>query len=395
MAFLSPAVRQFRYEQLDRIMESEKLDAVIIFGEAMFQFFTNFRTDVRVWERPIALVFSGNNAPLAILNALSAPHIENAAARGRLWVDDIRIYYEFPGKASNGRGADPFLDHFSGVIDALDLPTGRIGVDQRPDFLAAISELHANIEFRRAGPIDEIRRVKHPEELALMERLCGMTHQLQTFYRENIRPGRLLRELDCVVTAHAHELAAELFPDEDFNIRVCTYSGRDSVCPSGSAGDAGYRISTGESLVNYIIPTLNGVQVEDERTYFCGQPDDEQRRAYDAALAANRAGIEQLVAGNPICAFDRAARLTLVDRGFGDFVLHRTGHGMGIDNHEYPIDTGFNEGPLLENEVYSCEPGIYVPGLGGFRIDDTVVVGADAPRVLTTSPRELDSQIVI
>ena len=75
-------------------------------------------------------------------------------------------------------------------------------------------------------------------------------------------------------------------------------------------------------------------------------------------------------------------------------MLHRTGHGIGVMGHEFPEDMAFNTRPLLEGEVYSAEPGLYVFGLGGFRHDDTVVVGA-VPEVLTQAPKDLKSQTIL
>ena len=85
----------------------------------------------------------------------------------------------------------------------------------------------------------------------------------------------------------------------------------------------------------------------------------------------------------------------MIDRaGFADHILHRTGHGMGTLGHEFPDDMAFNHRPLLANEVYSAEPGLYVFGLGGFRHDDTVVVGT-APEVLTRFPKDLASLTIL
>jgi Xaa-Pro aminopeptidase len=84
----------------------------------------------------------------------------------------------------------------------------------------------------------------------------------------------------------------------------------------------------------------------------------------------------------------------IVAAGFGEHIIHRTGHGMGVQGHEYPDDMPFCHRPLIAGEVYSVEPGIYVYGLGGFRLDDTVVIGA-APEVITKAPRDLMSNTIL
>ena len=107
---------------------------------------------------------------------------------------------------------------------------------------------------------------------------------------------------------------------------------------------------------------------------------DLQRRAYEAATAANMAALEKFVAGTPVAEVDAAAQRMIEQHGFADHIMHRTGHGMGIAGHEFPEDMAFNYRTLMEREVYSCEPGIYIYGVGGFRQDDTVIVERWRPR---------------
>jgi Xaa-Pro aminopeptidase len=84
----------------------------------------------------------------------------------------------------------------------------------------------------------------------------------------------------------------------------------------------------------------------------------------------------------------------IVKAGFGENIIHRTGHGMGVQGHEHPDDMPFCQRPLLEGEVFFVEPGIYVYGLGGFRLDDSVVIGAK-PKTLTNAPRDLLSNTIL
>jgi Xaa-Pro aminopeptidase len=142
-------------------------------------------------------------------------------------------------------------------------------------------------------------------------------------------------------------------------------------------------------LVNILIPRLNGLAIENERTFFCGQPSKEQLSLWTTARNATDAAINAAVSGQPVCAMDAAASAVIEKAGYAQHVLHRTGHAIGIQHHEYPEDMAFNHRPLLDNEVYSAESGLYVFGLGGFRLDDTVVVGS-TPRVLTQTPKTIE-----
>lgn len=121
-----------------------------------------------------------------------------------------------------------------------------------------------------------------------------------------------------------------------------------------------------------------------------GKPSQEQADYFTVARDANIAAIEAGVAGRPVSGIDAAAQRVIERAGYGEFIHHRTGHGIGINGHEYPEDIAFNHRALLKNEVYSAEPGIYVYGLGGFRVDDTIVIGDDAAGVLTKTPKTLE-----
>ncbi len=155
----------------------------------------------------------------------------------------------------------------------------------------------------------------------------------------------------------------------------------------------GATIEKGHGVVNICNVRLNGMMTENERTFFVGKPTNEQAALYETARAANEAGAAAAVAGNPVSAIDAAAQAVIEKAGLGDRILHRTGHGMGVQGHEYPDDMPFCHRPLLEGEVYSVEPGIYVYGLGGFRIDDTVVIG-QIPEIITQAPRDLRTNTI-
>jgi Xaa-Pro aminopeptidase len=100
-----------------------------------------------------------------------------------------------------------------------------------------------------------------------------------------------------------------------------------------------------------------------------------------------------MITGNPVSRADEAAQAVIEAAGFGDNINHRTGHGVGIIGHEYPEDMPFLHRPFMAREVYSAEPGIYIYGVGGFRHDDTVIVG-DKPEVLNKRSKALEDQIV-
>lgn len=394
MAFLGTAVRDHRHGMMRGLMDREELDALAFTGADFFQFATNFSTDVLTWERPIVCVVPRDGAPFAVLNELSTNHWRYAAEDQRLWVTDAAFYAEHPRLAARIPLASQWAELVADRLRQAGLGAARIGADGAGPLARAVGLLpRAKLELV-VDAMRALRWVKHPEEIALMREIAGLSDWVQEQYREAIRPGRLVQEMDMAMAALMAEEGGRRFPGEHLEIMRCwTLSGPASAAPHGDGRQAGAKIEAGHGLVNIVIPRVNGLVVENERTWFCGKPTPRQVELFEAATAANEAAAGAAVTGAPVSAIDAAAQAVIERAGFGEHVLHRTGHGMGTLGHEFPEDMAFNHRPLLAGEVYSAEPGLYVFGLGGFRHDDTVVVGAE-PEVLTRAPKDLRSQTI-
>ena len=395
MAFLGTEVRTHRHEQMRALMDREGLDALAFTTADFFQFATNFSTDVQTWERPIVCVVPRNGEPFAILNELSTNHWRYGQEDQRLWVADAAFYAEHPRTGMRLPLAGQWADMVAAKLKQAGLGAARIGADGGGPLAKAVALLpKARLEVI-VPELRALRWVKHPEEIALMRQIAALSDWVQDRYRENIRPGRMVQELDMAMAALMAEEGGRRFPGEHLEIMRCwTLSGPASAAPHGDGRQAGARIEAGHGLVNIVIPRVNGLVVENERTWFCGKPDARQQALFAGATAANEAAAAAAVTGAPVCGIDEAALAVIERAGFGSHVLHRTGHGIGVMGHEFPEDMAFNTRPLLEGEVYSAEPGLYVFGLGGFRHDDTVVVGA-VREVLTQAPKDLKSQTIL
>ena len=125
------------------------------------------------------------------------------------------------------------------------------------------------------------------------------------------------------------------------------------------------------------------------RTVALGQPSDEMRQVYDIVLQAQLAGIAAAKAGVTGAAIDGAARQVIADAGYGAYFGHSFGHSLGIDIHESPNASPANEKPMPENAVVSAEPGIYLPGKFGVRIEDVMVLRSDGAEIITRAPKAL------
>jgi Xaa-Pro aminopeptidase len=391
MPFLSPAVWAARRAEMNALMDREGLDALAFTTADFVQFATNFNLDVQTWERPVLSVVPRHGDPFCLFNELSTHHVRMASERDQLWVEEVRFYDEHASRSNANRLVTQWPQIAGELLRDKGLGAARIAVDAVSGPLGRVPEVLPEITIEaRTAELRALRLVKHAEELELMRQAAALSDWAQELYMDGIRPGRLVQELDAAMHAKIFEEAANRFPGEHLEVRGYTLTGPASASPHGNGALTGLRIEEGHGLVNIVIPRLNGLVIENERTFFCGTPSDAQAEAYAAALAANEAAIAAARTGNPVKAIEDAARGEIETAGYGAHIRHRTGHGMGLIGHEYPEDMAFNERPLLAGEVYSAEPGIYVYGLGGFRIDDTVVVG-ETPEVLTKAPKDLAS----
>ncbi|MEZ5657988.1 MAG: Xaa-Pro peptidase family protein [Burkholderiaceae bacterium] len=391
MAILSHAVRDYRWAKTRALMDAMQVDAFIFTGADFFQFITNFHTDVQTWERPIFAILPRDGTPLLIMNELSMHHVRYSLEGGKLWSEDIEFWSEHPRLTDRLPLPSQLPEMLADRLRRAGLTRSRIAIEGGN---SALTRAMALLPEARAVPATaearSLRWQKHAEELDAMLSLAQIADWLQDRYRENIRPGRLVQELDFAMAALWVEEAARRFPGEHFEvIRTWTLSGPASASPHGDGRSCGARIERGHGLVNIVIPRLNGVAIENERTFFCGKPSADQARYWSVARDANQAAIEAAVSGNPVSAIDAASAEVIERAGLGAHIRHRAGHAIGVIHHEYPEDMAFNARALLDNEVYSAEPGVYVWGVGGFRLDDTVVVGP-SPRVLTQTPKTLE-----
>jgi len=272
---------------------------------------------------------------------------------------------------------------------------GRLGVDATGGPIARVPDLLPGVVLADAGRIlREMRLVKFDEERALIRQGAELSDWGQARYREHLAPGRSLAEIDTLVLHEMSEEAVRRFPDYKVELRVFGLTGPNSACPHGISGDYRQTVERGQGVVNIIIPRLNGYVCENERTFFVGPPGREQAAAFEAAVEAQEAAAGAFVEGATAADVDAAAQQVFERRGYGDRVIHRTGHGIGLAGHEYPDDIAFNYRALGENQVWSCEPGVYLYGVGGFRHDDTIIVKGGRPEITTKYPRDLESQTV-
>ena len=230
--------------------------------------------------------------------------------------------------------------------------------------------------------LEGVRAVKESEELAAISRASAITSECFARLAEEPFVGRTERELAWWLESLMHELGAD---GPAFEVIVA--AGANGALPHATPGDR--KIEEGQTVVVDAAARLDGYCSDCTRTFATGTLPAELARSYEVCLRGQKAGLAAVRAGAGGREVDAAARDVIAGEGLGELFGHGLGHGVGMEIHEQPRLRPESEDVLAVGGVVTVEPGIYHPGLGGIRIEDLVVIGADGPEVLTTFTKEL------
>jgi Xaa-Pro aminopeptidase len=234
----------------------------------------------------------------------------------------------------------------------------------------------------REGLVEGLRAVKDEDELDKIRRAAAITDRAYERMAEERFVGRTERELAWRMTLLLHELGAD---EEAFETIVA--AGANGAKPHADPGDQ--VIERGTTIVVDAGAVLDGYCSDCTRTFATGELPDELRHAYEVCREAQRKGLEAARSGVEAKQTDAAARAVIDEAGFGENFGHGLGHGVGIDVHEAPRVAASSTDSLVANNVVTIEPGIYLEGKGGIRIEDLVIVTDGEPEILSSFPKEL------
>jgi Xaa-Pro dipeptidase len=363
-------MNQQRLEQLRYQIDAHGLDGVALVPGPNMVYFTGIRCHLS--ERPILLFIPVDDDPAIIIPALEAMKARNAGiAEERIftWSDD-----------------DGYTGAFQQACAHLELADFLLGVEllqMRVLELQTLQRYAPGLQTARAeAVIEPLRMVKGAEEVAAMEKAVAIAEKGLKRLLSRIKIGMTEKQVAAMLT---QELLANGADALSFGPIVC--AGPNSALPHAVPGDR--PLQQGDLLlIDW------GVYVDDypsdiTRTFAVGEIEAELADIYEVVKRANAAGREAARPGVTGAEVDRTARNVIEAAGYGEQFIHRTGHGLGLEVHEPPDMSSLNKRPLVEGNVFTIEPGIYLQGRGGVRIEDNVVVTIDGTRTLTSFPRDL------
>ena len=282
----------------------------------------------------------------------------------------------------------PFVSHKDGedpvAALAAAVKPGLLGIDKfwYSKFLIGLMGHRPDVvPVHGSMPVDENRQFKDYRERAAMGHASAMNDQVMAAAIAAVGEG--VRE---------NELAALV--NREYLARGADCEGTQLVCfgPNGAdphhSGD-GTVLKAGDSVIFDIFTPISRYWCDMTRTVFYKTVSDRQRQVYELVKRANEAAEAAVRPGVPLARLDAIAREIITDGGFGPFFTHRLGHGCGIDCHEPPDVSGASDAICRPGMVFSIEPGIYLPGEFGVRIEDLVMVTEDGCEVLNKFPKDL------
>jgi Xaa-Pro aminopeptidase len=272
------------------------------------------------------------------------------------------------------------------ALGAMLPPASRLGLEAHVVTWAQQRDLERALAGHELVPTDglveRLRRVKEPGEVARIRAACAIADDAL---------GALLPTLADGPTERDFALDLEV----EMRRRGASGNSFDPIIASGPNGakpharPSGRRVERGELVVIDFGCIVDGYCSDMTRTVSVGDPGPEARRVWDVVRESQWAGREAVRAGAECADVDRACRAVIVAAGWGDAFVHGTGHGVGLEIHEAPRVAASARDTLERGSVVTVEPGVYLPGVGGVRIEDTVVVTPDGADPLTEFPKDL------
>jgi Xaa-Pro dipeptidase len=360
-----------RLERLRTSLAQANLEAVMLNPGPSLTYLTQLH--FHLMERPVVLLVARDKDPVIVLPELEMP-------KTNLFPYKVNA---FP------YGEDPseWEVVFHNAIFSLGLDGKKIGVEPRQLRLLEFQYVRngaPEAEFPDASAaLGSLRLRKDEAEVTAIRRAVQIAQEALEATIPFIKIGLTEKEIAAALMVQLFKNGSE--PELPFSPIVS--SGPNSANPHASPSER--KLQSGDLLVVDWGATKDGYISDLTRTFAVGEVEPEFKKIAEIVLAANKAGLLAGRPGAPCANVDNAARNVIEQASYGKFFTHRTGHGIGMDEHEEPYIRGDNFQMLYPGMTYTVEPGIYLPDRGGVRIEDNVVVTKEGVEVLSDMQREL------
>jgi Xaa-Pro dipeptidase len=367
--------RRERQEKARQLMQANNLDAIFLMGGTSLDYFTG----IRWWggERLFATVLPAKGAAFYV-----CPAFEEGRAREQITGSasgeraDVRVWQE---------DESPYQRVAQGLKDR-GIATGTLGMEETVRFVFSdgIGKAAPQLRITSATPVTAgCRMVKSNHEIELMRLANKVTLTAYEAAYRAVKAGMTQSEFGDLITAAYRQLG---FPGEA-SVQVGEYS----AFPHGSL--APQVIHEGSIVMVDDGCTVEGYQSDITRTFVVGKPSDKMKKVFDVVHRAQTAALKTAHPGLECQTVDAAARKVITDAGYGpdyEFFTHRLGHGMGMDGHEWPYLVRGNTTPLAANMTFSDEPGIYIRGEFGVRLEDDMHITENGAELFTPQSPSLE-----
>jgi Xaa-Pro aminopeptidase len=358
-----------RRERLRAIAAERGLDAVLVTDLLNVRYLTGFTgSNGALLVRTAGADLFGTDGRYTTQAGTQVPDVELVIDRATVPALARAAVRERAGRV----GYESHVVTVDGLAQLERVLTGAAGTEAAPELVSI------------RGAVEHQRAIKDDDEIEALRRACAVADQaLAELAAEGaLRPGRTELQVGRDLDARMLRLGAEA---PSFETIVAT--GANSAIPHHRPDATVLR--DGDFLKLDFGATVDGYHSDMTRTFVLGEPADWQREVHQLVEAAQAAGRAALAVGADVVDVDGAARQVIVDAGHGEHFSHGLGHGVGLEIHEAPGIGPLGAGSLAAGMAVTVEPGIYLPGHGGVRIEDTLIVTDDEPELLTLTSKEL------
>ncbi|WP_224269424.1 M24 family metallopeptidase [Haloprofundus salinisoli] len=325
-------------------------------------------------ERPTLLVLSRETEPAAVLPKLETDRVADALG------DDVSFY-------TYGDATDPTRaasEAFDRLAEEREL-SGEAAVEFRSTRVLEynlLTDYHDPASIRDLEPAAAaLRARKDDSERESMRKAARIADRVLQETFEDIEVGMSERDVERAIEKRVIDSDADSYAGGIVTV------GERTAFPHADTGHT--KVEEGDLVMIDFYIRVDGYFSDITRTVAVGDPGEKCREVYEVVREAARAGREAVAEGVPYQNVDRAARRVIDDAGYGDYFPHRLGHGLGLEGHEPPYLVEGNEATLDVGDAFTVEPGVYVDGVGGVRVEDDVLLTEEGAEVLTETPRDL------